>query len=172
MIFATPETWDGPPDAWPPGLWAIDPGKAQCAAALFLNRELWAVDFVTRARSGLISKPAAKGEIIVIEQPVSYPGSAVDPNDLIEIAIMGAEVAGRFMRPGGQILHVRPNEWKGTVSKEITAARARAILGPMENTRLDEWLSKHKRGIRHNLLDAVGIGLFALGRAGRGMVKV
>lgn len=172
MLVKVPENWNGPKGAWPPGCWAIDPGKKQCAAALFLNRELWAVDFVVRAQSGIISKPAAKGELIVIEQPVSYPNSPVDPNDLIEIAVMGAEVAGRFIRPGGKIVHVKPNEWKGTVPKEITAARTREILSDIENVRMDEWLSKHKRGIRHNLLDAVGIGLFTLGRAGRGMVKV
>lgn len=106
--------------------------------------------------------------VCVVEMPVVYPGSKKgnDPNDLLALTGVGGAfvsivqyaLTGAISTPIS-VKTVKPAEWKGQVPKQIM------------NERVQKKLSKEELGkvvsvgaLDHNTWDAVGIGLFALGR--------
>lgn len=143
-------------------LLAIDPGKRKLGWAFFADRRLVrcglsridGVDAFGRlAILHSLALPCA--ETGIVELMSVYPGDRAkgDPNDLIAVATVGAELAGRkcdFVR------YVSPRDWKGQVPKEIHHER---IL-----SRLDEDEKVLVVGQNHDTKDAVGLGLYALGR--------
>lgn len=149
-------------------MYAIDPGKKHSAVAVFLDGELVGAWF---ASGDTVNMAAERLGRVVMEQPVAYNGPRrenVDPNDLIEITAAGMAVAARLCRPGEKIQTIQPQAWKGQVPKPVTKKRIEGKLTLGERMRLGKCLQE-ARGERHNVWDAVGIGLHALKRAGRGM---
>jgi hypothetical protein len=106
---------------------------------------------------------------IVGERQVVYPGAKglkTNPNDLLDLAMCAGAFYGALCVDLRATLRlVEPAEWKAQVPKEITRERIKAILTPQEIGRI------RKGGEMHNVWDAIGIGLFACGRAKRGMVR-
>lgn len=106
---------------------------------------------------------------IVGERQVVYPGAKglkTNPNDLLDLAMCAGAFYGALCVDLRATLRlVEPAEWKAQVPKEITRERIKAILTPQEISRI------RKGGEMHNVWDAIGIGLFASGRAKRGMVR-
>ena len=97
-------------------------------------------------------------DTLVIELPQVYQHgrSKGDPNDLIRVAFY----AGSCTRIGHGVLSTpTPAEWKGQTPKAICAERIKAVLAVHELV--------HLYKADHNVLDAVGIGLWALGRMPR-----
>jgi len=82
--------------------------------------------------------------------------------DLIRVATIGAAVAG-MLSP--EPAFVTPNEWKGQVPKEIMGSRILHSLQWDEANRAGKDIPTN---LRHNVIDAVGIGLWAVGRMQRG----
>lgn len=102
-----------------------------------------------------VSRPS-----LVIEIPQVYYGSKQkgDANDLVKLAFEAGKVSAEF----AGVKTVRPREWKGTVKKEIMLRRIVSRLNDNELYLLkDLGLPSHKE---HNVVDAVGIGLWRLGR--------
>lgn len=100
-------------------------------------------------------------DALVIELPQVYPGPRnEDPNDLIQVT----RTVGWFERiaqeSGARTTLVKPRDWKGTVKKEIHNDRVLARLTPAELALLPK-LCKSKL---HNVIDAIGLGLWKLGR--------
>lgn len=93
----------------------------------------------------------------IIEVPQVYQGRAQkgDPNDLITLAVEVGRIGACFI--GGFEL-IRPRTWKGTVKKEIMTKRILSKLTPTEMDVLGVLRQNH------NVVDAVGIGLWKLGR--------
>lgn len=147
--------------------YSVDPGKKQSAVACFKNGELIAAYFAHQTSIKLTDEKL-RGEV-VMEVPVVYPGSDTNPNDLVDITAAGMGVAAQLSLPLTRIRQVKPAEWKGQVPKKITQQRIERLLTQAERIRLGQCLSPVKSGLRHNLWDAVGIGLFALKRAKRGL---
>jgi len=93
--------------------------------------------------------------------------------DLIDCAIAGAYVAGRCA-PYADLVLVRPQEWKrqlpkGVVAKRILGdsdegARASRLLDATETLAATRDLHPISKSLRHNAIDAIGIGLWFLGR--------
>ena len=106
---------------------------------------------------------------IVGERQVVYPGAKglkTNPNDLLDLAMCaGAFYGALCVDMHASLMLVEPAEWKAQVPKDITKKRIEALLSHSEP------LSIKKGGEMHNIYDAIGIGLFALGRAKKGMVK-
>jgi hypothetical protein len=106
---------------------------------------------------------------IIGERQVVYPGAKglkTNPNDLLDLAMCaGAFYGALCVDLRASLRLVEPAEWKAQVPKEITRERIKAILTPQEISRI------RKGGEMHNVWDAIGIGLFASGRAKRGMVR-
>lgn len=82
-------------------------------------------------------------------------------NDLLELQAAGAYVAGAV---GGRFKLLPPNTWKGTAPKDVTRARVEKTLSQHEFKVLAGALASVKPGLRHNVYDAVGIGLHVTGR--------
>lgn len=135
-------------------LLAIDPGQ-HAGWALFADTRL--------AACGLGSPLAEHVRRVVIELPQVYPRHPVPPNDLITLAFLAGRYAGAS---AGEVFTVSPHQWKGNLPKDVCAARVRARLSPEERAVVDAVDVPEKQ--RHNVLDAVGIGLFALNRNGPG----
>lgn len=135
-------------------LLAIDPGTKGTGLAYF-NKGLLTLAVLERDPYTLKPGPEQLDEVIV-ELPRAYGArSPVDPNDLIKLASVAGFIAG--ISGASTLWYVHPQSWKGQTPKRIDNERTirhlcdneRRILGP----KLD-----------HNVMDAVGIGLWALGR--------
>lgn len=94
-----------------------------------------------------------------IEMPRAY-GSVHqkgDPNDLLDVMGVGAALAGASRNT---VEHVFPSDWKGQVPKDVMLKRI------WDSLRDDERavVQKTNKADTEDILDAVGIGLWKLGR--------
>lgn len=139
---------------------AIDPGKRASGWAVFWKRELWACGFGNSA-DPILDATEGEPDLALIEAPRVYDRRRWkgDPNDLIDISIAGAILLGS-LRPE-RIKVIRPQDWKGQTPKDVQAGRTLAKLSRAERSRLDGATTKGKM---HNVIDAVGIGLWELER--------
>jgi hypothetical protein len=168
----------------------IDPGVHFHACALFRDRELQTVSFVapdTFADNGCPFPPRELVDL-VIEKPVLRGPNGKDPNDCVDVfgAARLAEGAIRY-QDGPKAFYVIPEDWKGSFKKPPHHRQVWANLTPEEHAVFarDAGLEVHfiadkieaacQRLARtrkvsgyswkaHNLLDAVGLGLWHLGR--------
>ncbi len=102
-------------------------------------------------------------DIVAVEWPQIYrgPKSKGDPNDLPGLACVAGAIAARF--PGATLAAYTPAEWAGqipkvTIGNALESVRAKRILSR---------LSCAERKLvpaQHDVIDAVGIGLFHLSR--------
>lgn len=177
-------------------LLAIDPGVAPLAWARFGAGALDSCGFMPReaAAAGDWSDLHA----LVIEKPFIYPKrSKGDPNDLIDVAGAAYFVEGAIRARGGPpASYVFPRDWKGQLDKPIHHGRVWSMLAAPERraferdtghtadeveAKIDRACDLIAKGIRnrdgspqeyawktHNLLDAIGLGLWYLGRVGVG----
>jgi hypothetical protein len=99
-----------------------------------------------------------------IESQVIYPHSKADPNDILTLAREAGRVAGSCAAAGATVRWVKPAEWKGQLPKDVCHRRVRALLTDEERAILTRDCRGMPASKRHNVLDAVGIGLWALGR--------
>lgn len=137
-------------------LTAIDPGKHASAVAEFHDGTLRRVFY-----GRMITYFWAPEVAVVVELPQVYTrgSSKGDPNDLVDLAFS----AGRLVGNATNLRTVRPREWKGQLPKNVHHARVRKALSAAELAVLDACNVPVSK--RHNVLDAVGLGLWALRRA-------
>lgn len=157
-------------------LLALDPGLRGCGVALF--RQDRTLEWCAYVRSGskaldllgvLDMARAVVGWVtphevyqLAVEWPQVYVGSKQkgDPNDLIALAGVVAAVCTAF--PTAGVTRYKPRDWKGQVPKEVIEARVNKRLSDAERAVLDG--CGCPKSLRHNAVDAVGIGLHALAR--------
>lgn len=148
---------------------SVDPGARSIAWASFTGEELVWCDFLKGETLGKLSAILksdfghVKADNLIIEKPQIYQGrmQSGDPNDLIDVAIpVGMMV--QSIEEIGHLKIVRPREWKGTRPKKICNALTLKALSPVELNGFES--RKFKKGEAHNVLDAIGIGLWHLGR--------
>lgn len=89
-----------------------------------------------------------------------------NPTDLIQVATLAGVLAGTV---ANQLRFVTPNAWKASVSKPIMDLRIRGFLTPEELSVIASGEKVYGKKF-HNVMDAIGIGLFACGRMQRGGV--
>lgn len=101
-------------------------------------------------------------DLVLIEVPRWYPHDHSDVNDLLDLSVYVGELKRFYEAMGCVVERVWPRTWKGNVPKEITNRRTLAALSPGEL----ELLPRRPRAKDHdhNMLDAVGLGLWKLGR--------
>ncbi len=159
---------------------SLDPGIRGCGVALFRGGRLEACDY--------LKNPVLKGDDVdavlgmadevvkwrrlhcplvvpefVFEHPRVYTisKSKGDPNDLMPLVGVAYACAGYIA--GHKSVRVFPATWKGQLTKEACEARIRSRLDTAELAVLDATV--HRVGAKaHNAVDAVGIGLHAVGR--------
>ena len=150
----------------------MDPGLRGCGVAEFdgydLKRAAYVKNPVETGR-GYVAHQAMgtaahmwaslESEVALVEHPRVYPGSAQqkgDLNDLLDVVAVGACIARYFQKP----VTVFPADWKGNVPKDVMTERIRRALTDEERARIE----KCPASLMHNVLDAIGIGLWTLGR--------
>lgn len=160
------------------GLICIDPGLRGCGVAYFEGNKLVSADYVKNpvagrgyaAHSALGWRVAAwlgpygttMGALALIEHPRVYPGAPnKDLNDLLDVVAVGAAVGSCLQTTNAHSpVTVYPSEWKGTVKKAVMTARIKAAL-TTDELKVCGFTNKSDDS---DLLDAVGIGLWRLGR--------
>jgi len=159
---------------------AVDPGLNRSGVATFRDGVLiraGAPSFSGIDKAPLPARIAAMGLRIALSAPrgiytlaMEWPQvyavgkSKGDPNDLLPLAGICADVAARLNAP--VVVMYSPREWAGntkkseTVKGAKTSMRAKRIESRLTGPELEVWA-----GVKyHDTVDAIGIGLKALGR--------
>ena len=147
-------------------LLAIDPGANSGWATFFDDMLL---------ECGLASKQMPPTNLdhhdtVAIERPVIYPGGRTkSPNDILSVSLSAGEWGGRYRHAGSTIVYIEPREWKGTLDPDVCQKRVLGRLEGHERMVVDDIFRMRKIGksVQHNVIDAIGIGLFVLGRFGK-----
>lgn len=165
----------------------IDPGVHQCAVSTYVGGllsnygmyDFGSVHLVAPVRGRRVS-------LIVVERP-EYQGQRGRPKDIIDLAWAGARMAYALSSLlSAPVRELPPSRWKGTVPKPQHHARLWDVLTPGERVILGgaKTLSVINRAVAkgiatrwskpgasyygankiHNILDAVALGCFDLGR--------
>jgi hypothetical protein len=142
----------------PHDLLAIDPGE-KTGWAYFEDYVLQGCGLITLAKwvatFGTWLDQTASFHVIV-EEPTIYPHSKARPADIMALQLKVGELKGRFEAAGCVVELVQPRTWKRQVPKSIHNDRTLKALTDDER-RLAE-------GKRHDVLDAIGLGLWKLKR--------
>lgn len=164
---------------------AIDSAKLEPAWVSGEGGEIWCAGF--QKDPGLIDSDAGDWypDLVVWEKARSYPGDP-RPQDIIDESCGGALLAGSFR--ARKLQAIFPDEWGGQRKKAARAfriwgtltGRERAVIakaGGMKLSAVARYIDKACAGGPyshkiHNLIDAAGIYLFAVGRIGRGAKRV
>ncbi len=158
-------------------LLAIDPGANTGWAVFDSCRRLSACGLFDGEK--YTSLPAADaGSRVLVECPKLRPRGEKNPNSILLVARSAGEFGGRYSRC--TVEYLTPNDWKGSTSKGIDHRRTFSKLAPEElralvsgclglsprsapiNEAIAAGLSESDK--RANILDAIGIGLFGVGR--------
>lgn len=104
-----------------------------------------------------------EGAAIVIEKPKVYDTKHQkgDQRDIIDLAVFVGALTSALDITARRIRHVEPWQWKGQVPKTITMRRAIETLDALELAQVALPENKKKQ---LDVWDAVGIGLWSLGR--------
>ena len=143
-------------------LLACDPGKHACGLALFggqtypTNRLIKACYVKTEDLAHVLGNWAF--DRFVIERQYLTPKHP-RPQDIVELAYAAGRAEGIARVQTRDITELQPIRWKGNVPKAIMTARILAKLDQTEVARIEKVGYKD-----HNTIDAIGIGLYALGR--------
>jgi len=143
-------------------LLAIDPGTDTGWALFTSERRLLACGL------GEPTEVESLDEIL-IECPKLRPRGEKNPNAILLVARSAGEWGGRYWGRG-LVTYLLPNDWKGNTPKTISHARIWSKLDAKEQGIVDAAFkaAPGRNGLapskRHNVLDALGIGLHGVGR--------
>jgi hypothetical protein len=149
---------------------AVDPGVNFTGFAFFIDGELETVTLSQRLGKSLLHDTLADHATkaiqvahaptrAVIERPVIYPDSPARDSDQMDLSLIAGAVAGALACVGADVVFATPREWKGTVPKKIHNKRILALL-PDLRSMLKTW----PKGKHEHMIDAAGLGLWAIGR--------
>jgi len=141
---------------------AIDPGN-NTGWAHFRNDVLMSAGVASFENFHLAQRMIFTGDAVRIEAPRHYPHKEKgDVNDLLDLAVRVGRLQEWCEAQGAHVELVWPRTWKGSVPKPIHNRRVLETLSDVELKVLPK--SPRARTYNHNMLDAVGLGLWALGR--------
>ena len=147
---------------------SIDPGN-NTGWAVFADRVLTLAGVDKKASLFRPVTPRIPGGVVLafetsvlVEIPRWYPHDQVDTNDLIDLAVLVGEVKRFYESQSCKVELVFPRTWKGSVPKPIHNKRVLAALTPGELALLPR--RPRAKDHDHNCVDAVGLGLWKLGR--------
>lgn len=144
---------------------AVDPGTEQAGVAVFSEGHLVEAHLIVEAgytkeqrawrAACQIGKRLVPNADLIVEYPQIYAKvSKVDPDDILALTLV---VGGVLSLHGGGEL-VRPAQWKGQVPKKVMVNRILKNLSEEERKILKTVKDNH------NVVDAVGVGLWKLKR--------
>lgn len=145
-------------------LLALDPG-ATTGWAFFQDGLLEAAGYV-KSTERFYYKPKktlnVRSVLIELPQERHQGGKKTDVRSIITLAVRVGELKREWESRGAQVELVWPTTWKGSVPKKIHNRRVLAALSKAERALLP--LRPRAKDHDHNMLDAVGEGLWKLGR--------
>lgn len=158
---------------------AIDPGVKSIAYALFFKDMLIDCGYKTTMRaidlSDLVSEiwPDWSDDItdlsVVCEMPRMARGRPERINDQIDLACSAGIIASALVRHFENVpdivedtQFVYPSTWKGQRPKDVDNKYTLSLLEERELEILDNCYVK--KSLKHNVIDAIGIGLWKVGR--------
>lgn len=161
-------------------LLAVDPGINGCGIAQFVNGVLeeacYVTNFATKAdsnyqRAGQMAqriwhehvRPLSPPTILAVEHPQIYRAGrgGENPANLLPLAAVGGALAALALRAGTQdIRAILPAVWKGQAPDRVVVARVDDKLTEREK----DFIEVCSKSYMHNVTDAIGIGLYTLGR--------
>lgn len=152
---------------------AVDPGAHSAGWAVFTDEALTGVHWTESMRVSALLYEMFTFPVdgLAVEVPQIYVARmGAPPSDLVDVALTAGQVIGAAVikQHDVRIQTVLPSAWKGQVPKELVHQRLREKLSPEELAVLAVDLKSIAASRRHNALDAVGLGLWALNRMGRG----
>jgi hypothetical protein len=166
----------------------IDPGVHACAVAYLENSHVQAYDITNRVDRAMLG--TLNVTHVVVERP-EYQGlrtQSARPADLMALSYAAGVMAGTIAgTTGAHLVELAPSTWKGSEPKPVHHARMcqlftadeRLVLGGDATLRVIEAAvekgarERWKKGgaacyprawTMHNVLDAVALGLFYVGR--------
>ena len=142
---------------------AFDPGLTT-GWATFIDAKLWAAGTCAKNFFDDLPELEILPAIIVVEKPAIW-GRRSNPDSILELALWAGTIRGAMLERCAHRAdseYVPPVRWKGAVPKEITNERTLEQLEAGEV----ELMPRRPRAkdFDHNMLDAVGIGLWQLQR--------
>lgn len=144
---------------------SIDPvtlgAKGNCGGwAVFKHKRLFKAGFYRH----LADLPSSPGAVPVVEIPqvYDYSKSKGNPNQLIRLAFDSARACSAISE--ADPWQVTPNQWKGQTPKGIVEKRVREALYSTEVLALHCGLDTCRKSWHHNIIEAVGIGLWFIKR--------
>jgi len=156
-------------------LLSIDPGTMCCGWAFWRDGKLVACG-LSRTKETKIEERIrahrfpATADSIVIEKPEVYRQRfwKGDPRDLVELAMVVGGIIAKAP-PNVEIQIVFPKEWKGQLPKDVSERRSLSKLSAAEKQVVEKPKvfgepSTAPPSLLNNMMDATGIGLWALGR--------
>ncbi|AGC44557.1 hypothetical protein MYSTI_03245 [Myxococcus stipitatus DSM 14675] len=177
---------EGPSEHRAAKLVSIDPGLRHCGVALFdvpgggsatllaaglpknpepqggeLSPSSWA-SMALAVRGWLQPRLGDESYQLIIEMPRVYAAAHQkgDQNDLIQLSgVVG--MLGGYLPNVATRRSVHPRDWKGTLDADAFIERIKQRLDASEHLRVELPSSS---ALHHNVWDAIGIGLHALGR--------
>ncbi len=172
---------------------SIDPGLRGIGVACWVNGELMSAEYIENTEATVRGAPAwlAMGEAARLQLVVSevLPVSAfelviegqqiyapntrrkdltryswVNPNDLLEVAGAAGAVMSAI-QPASVVTYL-PREWTHGEAKPERHAQLEADLEARGHGEYERIIFPRLKGLRHNVLDAVALGLFHLTKGG------
>lgn len=108
-------------------------------------------------------KPYLNNEgIVVVEYPEQYSITPAPRSSVQGLACTGGGIVCMLKRPNNKVQFVLPKTWKGQVPKDIMLERIVSKLDDEEKSLLE--VKKYAKYKKHNVIDAIGLGLFKLER--------
>lgn len=134
---------------WQTNPWSLVEASLVKGSAKAVGPEAW-LQMGNAVAEYLTSWPIAN---VLVEFPQVYARtkSRGDPNDLLQIAAIVGIIATKIKT----IEITRPYEWKGQIPKKVMQKRLENRLSLAEKARIKEC----PMSLRHNIWDAVGLGL-------------
>ncbi len=136
----------------------VDGAKSAAGWAVIHNRKLYScglwrpkepLDYIIYKKDLHVTK-------VKVELPKRRgPNSQVKPDSLIKVALWGGWLAGALF-PYAELQEM-PVEWKGSIDADTMTRRIEGKLAPEELALL--YAVKCPDGLRHNIIDAIGMGL-------------
>lgn len=145
---------------------AVDPGAHAIGWAIFNDGTLYDCGYAPTQEIALAYTRCngVEVDVVVIEIPQIYQQRKQKgrQKDLVSCAITAGFTSAIFGKHARKVEFVVPRTWKGTTPKKIDNTRTRSLLSPYEQSILDAIDVVDDK--RHNVVDAIGIGLWKAGR--------
>lgn len=158
----------------------IDPGKKATGWAIVHNGE-FKVAGLSRINTSSAVKAAKhhakeicsvaiehNPDSIILEVPQVFVASGKgNPAHLVDLALLGGYIIG-FLAPAFPkivIKTVLPQEWKGSIPKDVHHRRLLKEMDSKSRKKLETCLDSAIKSLQHNIIDAYGLALYGCNNA-------